>query len=96
MKTQFTTPMALNGAELVKDLTTAGIIVTGRPEIDGEGVLWLDIAEADEAKATPIVAAHNGTTVAPDNSAAKAAATAKLAALGLTTDDLKALGLGTN
>ena len=26
----------------------------------------------------------------------KAAATAKLAALGLTTDDLKALGLGTN
>lgn len=29
----------------------------------------------------------------PDN---KAAATAKLAALGLTTDDLKALGLGTN
>ena len=28
--------------------------------------------------------------------AAKQAATAKLAALGLTTDDLKALGLGTN
>ena len=28
--------------------------------------------------------------------AAKIAATAKLAALGLTTDDLKALGLGTN
>jgi hypothetical protein len=28
--------------------------------------------------------------------AAKAAAEAKLAALGLTTDDLKALGLGTN
>jgi hypothetical protein len=28
--------------------------------------------------------------------AAKAAATAKLAALGLTTDDLKALGLGGN
>ena len=28
--------------------------------------------------------------------AAKEAATAKLAALGLTTDDLKALGLGTN
>ena len=27
---------------------------------------------------------------------AKIAATAKLAALGLTTDDLKALGLGTN
>jgi hypothetical protein len=27
---------------------------------------------------------------------AKAAATAKLAALGLTTDDLKALGLGNN
>ena len=28
--------------------------------------------------------------------AAKVSATAKLAALGLTTDDLKALGLGTN
>jgi len=31
-----------------------------------------------------------------ENAIAKAAAEAKLAALGLTTDDLKALGLGNN
>jgi hypothetical protein len=35
-------------------------------------------------------------TVVEQAATDKAAATAKLAALGLTTDDLKALGLGTN
>ena len=34
--------------------------------------------------------------LAADKAAAKATAEAKLAALGLTTDDLKALGLGGN
>jgi hypothetical protein len=38
----------------------------------------------------------NETQAELDNAAAKAAAQAKLAALGLTEDDLKALGLGGN
>jgi hypothetical protein len=43
--------------------------------------------QADEAAATQIAAKQNAAE------AAKAAAQAKLEALGLTTDDLKALGL---
>ena len=84
----FTKPKNLNGAELLEELSAADVTVTGRPSDNGEGLLWLDIAEADEAKATPIVAAHNGTTVAPDNSAAKAALLAKL---GITADEAKLL-----
>jgi hypothetical protein len=96
---QFIKPENLNGTELRDELNANGVAISDDPfsvKLEGDGSLWLDIAEADKAKATPIVAAHNGTTIAPNNSAAKAAATAKLTALGLTTDDLKALGLGTN
>ena len=46
--------------------------------------------EADEATQAAQAAAQ------AQADATKAAAQAKLAALGLTTDDLKALGLGTN
>ena len=93
---QFNKPTNLNGTELLAELNASGVAITESPILDGLGILWLDIAEEDEAKATPIVAVHNGTVTQLDNSAAKAAAQAKLAALGLTTDDLKALGLGTN
>ena len=65
---KFITPANLNGAELCNEIETAGIQVNRRtsPMIDGSGDFWLDIAEADKAKATPIVAAHNGTLVAPE------------------------------
>jgi hypothetical protein len=88
---QFTKPTNLNGAELVAELAAVGVIVNTvtSPFIDGAGDFWLDIAEADKAKATPIVAAHNGTTVATEPTVAH-----KLAAAGLSVDDLKAaLGL---
>jgi hypothetical protein len=85
---QFTKPTNLNGTELLAELNAGGVSITQPPLIDGEDNFWLDIAEADKAKATPIVAAHNGTTVAPDNSADKAALLAKL---GLTADELKTL-----
>ena len=96
---EFTKPNNLNGTELRNELNANNIVISDEPlsvRLEGDGSLWLDIKDDDEAKAAPIVAAHNGTVIAPDNSAAKEAAQEKLAALGLTTDDLKALGLGTN
>ena len=88
---QFTKPQNLNGAELVAELAAVGVVVdiTNSPYLDGEGVLWLNIKEADEAKATPIVAAHNGTIIPPEPTVDD-----KLASVGLSVTDLKAaLGL---
>ena len=86
---QFTRPENLNGAELVKELNDNGIEVTGKPFLDGNNDLWLDINESDKAQAESIVAAHNCTTVAPEPSIQD-----KLANAGITLDELKvALGL---
>ena len=86
---QFTKPENLNGAELLAELNAAGVAITQSPMIDGAGDFWLDIAEADKAKAMPIVAAHNGTIVAPEQTIED-----KLASVGLSLPDLKtALGL---
>ena len=85
---QFTQPKSLNGAQLVEELTSAGISVTGRPSIDGGGVLWLNIASTDEAKAKAIVEAHIGI----DQSAViEAQRAAILERLGLTADEAKLL-----
>ena len=55
-------------------------------------IVWLTDDKKTEAEIKAAIA-----NPLPDKAATdKAAATAKLAALGLTTDDLKALGLGTN
>ncbi len=86
---QFTKPQNLNGAELLAELNDAGLLITNSPMIDGSGNFWLDIAESDKAKATPIVAAHNGTIVAPEPTIED-----KLASVGLSIDELKvALGV---
>jgi hypothetical protein len=88
---KFNKPENLNGAELVAELNAKNIIVNEQtsPFVDGNGDLWLDISAKDEAKAKPIVNAHNGTTVAPEPTI-----TQKLASVGLSIDDLKiALGL---
>jgi len=86
---QFTKPNNLNGRELLEQLNAGGVSITEPPLIDGAGDFWLDIAEADKTKATPIVAAHNGTTVATEPTIAD-----KLASVGLSVTDLKeALGL---
>ena len=86
---KFTKPTYLNGKELLEQLNAGGVSITEPPLIDGAGDFWLDIAEADKAKAAPIVAAHNGTIVAPEQSIED-----KLASVGLSVTDLKsALGL---
>ena len=81
---QFTKPENLNGTELLTELNAGGVMITEKPMIDGAGDFWLDIAETDKAKAMPIVAAHNGTTVAPEPTVAD-----KLALVGLSIEDLK-------
>jgi hypothetical protein len=85
----FTKPQNLNGKELLDELSAVGVVVQGLPVDDGAGNLILDIASKDEAKAAEVVAAHNGTTIAPQPTIED-----KLASVGLSLPDLKAaLGL---
>jgi hypothetical protein len=89
---QFTKPTNLNGTELRQELRSAGIEISDSPNavaVDGNDNLLLDVLEKDKSKASGVVAAHNGTTVAPELTVAD-----KLASVGLSIDDLKAvLGL---
>lgn len=88
----FKKPVNLNGDELLDELLAVGIVLDKwkqAPSIDGNGDMWLDILEADKAKATSVIASHNGTISAPELTVAD-----KLASVGLSLDDLKAaLGL---
>ena len=85
---KFNKPENLNGTELLNELNAAGIKITEPPSIDGNGEMWLDILEKDQATAAPIVAAHNGTIIAPDKTAARQAI---LDRLGLTTEEARIL-----
>jgi hypothetical protein len=86
MMKQFDKPKNLNGAELLAELKTAGIQAT---KIIQNGNRNIEIDLDDEAKAKPIIEAHNGTVIAPEPTIAE-----KLASVGLTIDGLKAaLGL---
>ena len=85
MKT-FTKPENLNGAELILELAAVDIVVEKVCDF-GNGTIGFDTN--DELKAATVVAAHNGTTVAPEPTVEQ-----KLASVGLNLDDLKsALGL---
>lgn len=89
---QFTKPTNLNGTELRDELRLAGVDISDSPNavaVDGNDNLLLDLSEKDKTKAIQVVAAHNGTTVAPEPNLEQ-----KLASVGLSIDDLKAaLGL---
>jgi hypothetical protein len=88
---QFTKPTNLNGAELCDEIEAVGIHINRAtsPRLDDDGSFWLDISAKDESKVADIVAAHNGTTVAPEPTIED-----KLTSVGLNLNDLKtALGL---
>ena len=89
---KFDKPENLNGAELLDELAAVEIVLdltTQAPLIDGNGDLWLDVKSADKAKAVLVVAAHNGTTIAPEPTVEQ-----KLASVGINLINLKsALGL---
>ena len=90
----FTKPANLNGKELRKELNAAGVNISEDKfavVVDSEGVLLLDINPSDESAAAAVVAAHNGTTVAPEPTIAD-----KLASVGLSLDELKSAILGGN
>jgi hypothetical protein len=88
---KYNKPNNLNGTELRQELKDAGVVISDSIyaiELNGDE-LFLDIKPADEVKAAAVVAAHNGTTVAPEPTIET-----KLASVGLNLDDLKtALGL---
>ena len=89
---QFTKPTNLNGTELRAELRLSGVEISDSPGavgVDGNENLSLDILDKDKSKAIEVVAAHNGTTVAPELTVSD-----KLASVGLSVADLKtALGL---
>ena len=91
---KFQKPNNLNGEQLLDELAAVGIVLdklTQPPMIDGNGDFWLRIEAKDESAAAAVVAAHNGTTVAPEPTIAD-----KLASVGLSLDELKAAILGGN
>lgn len=88
---KYTKPINLNGSQLRQELKNAGVIILDLAEsvVVENDDLWLDIKEADKSAAAAVVAAHKGTTVAPEPTIED-----KLASVGLSVDDLKtALGL---
>ena len=89
---KFGKPANLNGSQLLDELAVIGVVLDKleqAPLIDGNGDFWLDVKPADQAKVAAVVAAHNGTTVAPEPTVQD-----KLASVGLNLDDLKtALGI---
>ena len=86
----FTQPTKLNGARLTHELAAVGIIVE-LVMVDGSGNLVLDIADKDKAKAEQVIANHKGEDTLDPKAAARALALAKLAALGLSADEIAAL-----
>ena len=89
---KFQKPTNLNGAELIDELASVGIILdkySQAPVLDGNGDLWLDIDSSDESAAAAVVTSHNGTTVAPEPTISD-----KLASVGLDFEELKAAILG--
>jgi hypothetical protein len=83
---KFDKPTNLNGAELLDQLAAVGVIVNAEtsPLIDANGDFWLDILESDKKKAEPVVAAHNGTLIAPNLSVQRRAI---LDRLGITAEE---------
>jgi hypothetical protein len=82
----FQRPTNLNGAELKQEFFAAGVSITQLNDLlDGT----IRVETDNEVEAAKIIAAHNGTTVAPEPTIEE-----KLAIVGLTLPDLKtALGL---
>ena len=90
----FNKPENLNGAQLRNELNAGGVEISNHRNsvcVNGEGQLELEIKASDQIKAAEIVAAHIGLDTSINLAAVKASAQAKLAALGLTDDEVAAI-----
>ena len=90
----FDRPKELNGKQLRNELNANGVKISDDAQSvcdDGQGNLLLDIKNSDEAKAAAVVLAHIGVDTSINYAAVRASAQAKLAALGLTTDEVAAI-----
>ena len=62
----FTKPTNLDGDKLIQELEAEKVTVKSNglgikcPFVDGDNLLWLDIAAKDEASASAVVANHQG------------------------------------
>jgi hypothetical protein len=84
----FQRPTNLNGAELKQEFVAAGVSITQLNDLlDGT----IRVETDNEVEAAKIIAAHNGTTVAPEPTIEQ-----KLASVGLSLDELKSAILGGN
>ena len=54
----FIKPAQMDGEQLITELTTAGVEVTGYPFVDNDGNLHFDISLSDQEKAKAIIKAH--------------------------------------
>ena len=91
---KFIKPEKLNGEQLRDELNAVKIKISKKPDSvvdDGQNNLLLDINENDEIKAAEIVAAHIGIDTSINYAAAKTSAQAKLAALGLTEEEVASI-----
>lgn len=86
----FTKPNPLNGETLIKELSEIGINVA-MVVVNGEGELQLDVKEKDVESVKQILKNHNGSNTISEKTKLRASALAKLAALGLTEDEIAAL-----
>ena len=93
----FNIPQNLNGSQLIDELLAVDIELpydplahkNKKPPVIDAGLLWLDIADADEKKAQEIIENHKGVDKKIELTFEQ-----KLASVGLSLDDLKeALGL---
>ena len=82
----FIIPNKLNGKQLKQELNANGVQIDDSPTIKND-LLWLNIDVKFAEKAKNIVEAHVGV----DEPNYKQSALAKLAALGLTEDEIAAL-----
>lgn len=90
----FDRPKELNGKQLRDELNANGVKISDDAQSvcdDGQGNLLLEIKSSDEAKAAAVVSAHMGIDNSINYAAAKASAQTKLAALGLTADEVAAI-----
>lgn len=86
----FNKPEKLNGTTLLAELLEVNLTVQNVTD-NGEGLIYLDLPLTDKAKAQIVIDKHQGLDTIDPKVTARASALAKLAALGLSADEIAAL-----